>query len=311
MAVEDKKKIKQYESLDELNEELKPKHLRIENINAEDFEKVYPLLKTLDPKMPEKRWKNLFTYKWKGARDFFGFGLYHNSKLVGFIGTVFSQREHHKHSENICNLTSLIIKEDHRNQGLSKYLLAAVLSLKDTTVTGFSASERAYQLYKTLGFQEFETDRIKIPTYKNLLSKGKTPVEIKKVSNHNVGMLNEKEKEIYHDHKPYRSYHMIMNDGKDYCYLVFSIIFRNKRVTAYLNYISHPSVFNKYIRKFCKYLFLRHIALFLVIDKRLIHITSKLSFTEEQLPVPKIYKSERLKPKDIENIYSELILLDI
>lgn len=311
MTASEKKIMKRYESIDELNEELKHKHLRIEKMHAEDFDKVYPLLKILDPKMPEKRWRNLFIYKWKGVQDFFGFGLYHNSKLVGFIGTIFSQRELHKQTENICNLTSLIIKEDYRSQGLSKFLLAAVLSIKDITITGFSASERAYQLYKSLDFQEFETHKIKIPTYKNLISKAKSPVDIKKVSNHNVGLLNEKEKEIYHDHKPYRSYHMIIKDGKDYCYVIFNVIFRNKRVNAYLNYVSHPAIFNKHLRKFCRYLFLRHIAIFLIIDKRLIHITNKLNYTEEKLPVPKIYKSETMKPQDIDNIYSELILLDI
>jgi hypothetical protein len=208
-------------------------------------------------------------------------------------------------------MTSWIVKDQYRGQSLS--LLLPVLRLRDHTITDLTPSNNVIRILERFGFKELDS-RIKIllPTggfrRDNSIDKCRFIQDMNRMK----GILNEKEMRILEDHfdYPYLG-HLLAYDDKSHCYVIFTIVGKTRFPYCFIQYISNLELFSIYSRTIRSRVAKTGLTPIVLVDSRLVR-GIKLSFSYE-LPIrfPKLYKSSRLQPEQIDNLYSELVLLNL
>ena len=116
---------------------------------------------------------------------------------------------------------------------------------------------------------------------------------------------------IFNDHKIYRCSHFLLIDKEHYCYLIYSKLKRKRISYVHVHYFSDADLFARAYRQIRNSILSHCGAYFILIDSRLVE-NLKLPFSF-CLPyrTPKQYLSSTLEPQQIDNLYSELILLEL
>ncbi len=127
----------------------------------------------------------------------FGYVLKCDNEIVGFLGTIFSQRKINNKNYIYCNLHTWIVNKSHR---LNSYLLLLPLIERNCLIMTFTPVKSLIGLYQKFGFKRLEMKYklISLISFfgflkKNLFHIEKNVDQIKK-------KLNEDEWKIYQDH---------------------------------------------------------------------------------------------------------------
>jgi hypothetical protein len=248
----------------------------LQKVDASMFDRVYPLLREHDPSLDRTTWQRLFNYQWFHPEDYCGYGLFDDDRVVGYLGLIFSQRAIASQVERFCNLSTWIVQEPYRGHSLS--MMLPVIKLRNYTLTDLSPFPEVAELAKRLGFKELDL-KLKL-----LLPFG-FPFQVLNSNHlqisHNPSLiqtiLKGEDLKLFLDHQSYPNCkHLTIFSNTQYCYLIFTII-RNKSFSyCHIHYISH------------------------------IHVSWELPFNSI-----KLYKSETLSIQSIDNLYSEVILLNL
>ena len=275
------------------------------------FREVYPLLQQIDPSLTEAAWSSIFNYKWEREQDYCGYCLFEGKEIVGFLGLIFSKRMVDDTIECFCNMTSWIVKEQYRGHSLS--LLLPALRLKDHTITDLSPAKNVIRILERFGFKELDS-RVKILLPTGIFGRDNSTgnCHISLDMNQIMGILNKKETRILKDHfnYPYIS-HLLAYNKNSYCYVIFTIV-RNPILSyCYIHHISNVKQFSIYSRMIRSKITKAGKTRFVLVDSRLVR-GIKLPFSFD-LPIrfPKLYRSSSLRPEQIDNLYSELPLLNL
>lgn len=285
----------------------------IEKATINNFEEIYPFLKAFDNSHNKNGWRKIFDYSFSNNEGYCGYILRDNREIVGFLGYIFSKRIINNREEKFCNITSWIVKKKYRNNSLS--LLYPILKLKDYTITNISSGRKElYQISKKLGFKDLDSYLIILyPLFKisSLLKKKSKVITIK----NNIGTFLAKDQSLYKlfkEHINYKCCHLLVEtkEGK-ICYIVFTKVKRKKISFAYIHYISDIDIFIKNVDKLKISIIKNYKIFFIIIEKRFLKGNNvSFSFTNK-LCCYKVFKSNCLDKYDIDNLYSELILLNI
>jgi len=285
--------------------------IRVEIATAGDCEEVLPLFEGFrNPKITEEQWRSLFHYTWPAPTDARGFILRDGKRAVGFFGTVWSERTVDGRIERICNLSSWITLPEYRNHSL--LLFKEVAALRDCTITCHSPAPQLYPLYKRFGFRDLETKlRILLPRPAwqgvgtwlgdRALS---DPDEI-------APLLNESDRAILEAHRIHRCGHLLLLGNTDACYLIFTKTKGKRFHFAHVHYLSNGTVFARNLDRVRLHLLLSTGTPLVMIDARLVAELKFPHSREVALGVPHIFRSETLAPEQVDNLYSELILLGL
>ncbi len=128
-----------------------------------DFDAIHPLLLDFaNPVMAREDWRRmLFTPPWPVEESTRGYVLEDAGQAVGFVGTIFSAREVRGTHRHFCNLSSWVVREPYRASSLQ--LLLPVLGLRTHTIVNLSASARAHEIFRGLGFRSLEERQVLLP----------------------------------------------------------------------------------------------------------------------------------------------------
>lgn len=277
----------------------------LQKVDRSMYEEVFPLLLDLNAQV---NWRNVFDYNWQ-AEDYCGYGLFDGKEVVGFLGLIFSRRAIADRVENFCNIHSWIVKPQYRDRSLS--LLLPVLRLKDCTLTDLSPAPRAIEILQRLGFKRLDSKlRVLLPVGR----RNRSAIEIVHLSQEKPQIAEQFSKQdlkLFQDHISYSNcYHLLIDNGKNYCYVIYTIVKQAFLSHCYIQYISNIQIFSQYSGAIRSEI-IRHSRIpLVVVDSRLI-APFKLPFSYD-LPFsfPKLYRSSSLKLAQIDNLYSELILLN-
>jgi len=285
--------------------------ITIQKIDVSMFSEVYDLLQYFGNKqLTAEDWKNIFEYQFGQEENYCGYGLFDGRNLVGFLGMIFCKRPVDNSIERFCNLTSWIVKHGYRKHSL--FLLQPVLKLKHHTVTDLTPTGVVYRVEKRMGFSELDSRmRLLLPTVR--FSRGRSPESICCSNDENFieRKLHDRDLRLFQDHRLYDCRHLIVSDSIDYCYLIYTRVKNSKIPYCYIQYISNLDQFSEYSGLIRSHIIRNTKTPFILVDSRLVQQTRlPLSF---DLPVRslKLYKSSSLKPAQIDNLYSELVLLSL
>ena len=250
-------------------------------------------------------WASAVTPPWRVDSPNHGFMLKENGLVVGAYLAIYSDRVIDGHLERFCNLAAWCVLEKFRSHGLR--LVHAMLAQQGFHFTDLSPSGNVVALNKRLNFRSFDTTTALVP---NLPWPG--PAHTRVTSDPEVigRTLRDRDLEIYRDHvATSASRHIVVQRGDEYCYL---IVRRDRRkrlpVFASILYVSNIDLFEDVARAVFRHLLLRHRALATLAEIRVVGIRPPMSIALMSAR-PKMYRSDRLRPEQIDYLYSELACL--
>jgi hypothetical protein len=286
----------------------------VEKVTPAMLDDVIPLLSELDDTHSREEWREIFDYQWESDEGHVGYALVDDRKVVGFNGAIFSRRIIDGREVRFCNLTSWIVKEQYRTESMR--LVFPFLKLKGYTITNLTMNERAWDITRRLGFKNLDTNvRILFPVPGlSATRKEEAPVIVSDQSKI-AEILDPVNLKIFIDHSHYNCGHLVIKDKYGYSYIIYT----RKRYRKYncdisyahIHYISDRSAFLRRLNKIKSY-FLKSLKyFFLAVDERLIGNATIPYSKVYQLKVPRMYKSDVLSREQVDNLYSELVVLGL
>ena len=123
--------------------------------------------------------------------------------------------------------------------------------------------------------------------------------------------LHDLDLKLFQDHRHYKCGHLIVCDNSNYCYIIYTRVKNSRMPYCYIQHISNLKLFTKYNGMIRSHIARSAKTPLILVDSRLVHQT-RLPFSFE-LPVRslKLYKSSNLRPAQIDNLYSEAVLLNL
>jgi len=285
--------------------------MELRRVGVEDLEDVLPLLlKFRNRRMSREDWQRmLFSYPWPSQRRH-GYGYYEDGVLLGFLGTIFSQRRLAGRTETVCSFSSWVVEE--RARGTSVLMVRPLLrDLEGVTITGFTPAPTTCAVFQRFGFRPFETTRLILAPLPPLGSLRRSlgasatfaPERIRE-------RLTGLEAEILRDTLPCpRVRHVLLTRGEEQCYLVARLDRPRHLRAAELLYIGNLPLFWD-LRALVHAAFLRSMgAAELVVDGR--YAQGRKVGAARPLPRVRLFRPSRpeITPDMIDGLYSELMTL--
>ena len=286
--------------------------MQVKEAKAQDFEAIYQLLKTLDKKPKRSKWLQLFSYK-KPTNKTYGFILLNdNEQIVGFVGTIHSQRTLQNQQIKLCNITSWVVQDAYRNQSLR--LLYKALADKSCVYSNLSASKTVQLILEQLKFKLIEQyGIIFVPIFSFWTFK--TSLKLKTDLNIIKDFIDTQELQILEDHQDHHLLGFHIANAQDQCLILAKKVKKKSLPFIHIYYISKLDFFGKYFSHKANRILWQHKAIAFLVDERILQgqTISNTITKKVKLPATRLMKS----PKDLQNLqlndnlYSELTLLGL
>jgi hypothetical protein len=292
--------------------ELKP--MEVIDATPDSFEFVLPLLRYFEsgtPHLTAEHWRRLFHYTWEPPGETRGFLLLDKNRVVGFEAFINHRRWIDGKEAWIANGSSWVVLPEYRRFAIllkepwmrlhrehpelcSTGLSAKKgLDLNAVSRTGAVLDSHYYIMYPT-------------PEGSGLLWQASNDPEVL------WNRLGDEERRLYLDHQCLPCDHTVLWRGDEVCYVVSVRRSGPKGFSAAnIMYVSSAHLFRRAIDRIKLALFQKTGAVWLTVDERFLgswqpHFGRRVPFT-----VPKTLASSTLAPAQIDNLYSEQILLEI
>ncbi len=267
--------------------------------------------------VPRAAWKRLFDYTWFGEKPDFGYILAIGNEIVGFLGTVYARRQIGSQTNIVCNLSSWYIHPEYRGWGTA--LLASAMRDEGMTYTALTPGPTSQLVFKGLRLAPLIERRIVMPPFLHAETlRGPRPIISFKPAIVRQ-WLDERQRAIFDDHAAYDCLQLILSAGSERAYIVvkrraMSLRRLHRLVPAVAKfpyseilYCSAPSLLARYLEPVKLRILHRQRTLALVADERLFPVRPR--------GVPKrdyaLYRSPLPEARDLDRLYSELVLLPI
>jgi hypothetical protein len=285
-------------------------NVRLERVRPDMFDEIYrELLLLLDPRKPVEEFRRIFEYPWRTDEDYVGFALFDGRQVAGFIGLIFSELVVENRPERFCNVTSLIAKKTHGAE--AALLLFPLRTLREYTITNLTCNHTAYRLFSRLGFSVLDERRTILYPSRASFSSGRAAEwtvvhEAEEIRPH----LGPEHQRILDHHIPYAE-HLLVRRGERYCYIVLTLGRYRLFPSARIHFVSDQAVLAESWPTVQRSLWRRHRAVLAQCDSRLLRGVVLPGSRPTAMSIPRLYRSDRLRPEQIPNLYSELILLNL
>ncbi len=257
-------------------------------------------------------WDGLFNYPWKPDGFPYGYAIFNQEKIVGFLGTIFSERLMHGKTWTCCNTTCWFVEPEFRNQIQALRLFAPILKMKGLLITNMTPSEGAIRICEQFGYKSLDQEQVVIPVLPLPSFRTGKPLLVSFDPNEIKGYLTAEEEKIFRDHECFECKHFLIkerNSGK-HCYgIATALPMRRleflKGQWLNLCYLSNADVFARNYRHMRIKLWREGRYFVLRYDARLVPgQLSRLASRGEKI---RQYKSSEPPPWMVDNLYSELV----
>jgi hypothetical protein len=279
--------------------------VQVKPIRGADTGRVAAFLHAnLNTRVTVDDWTRAVDVPWSIDAPNHGFMLLDGDTIVGAYLAFYSQRTIDGRPERFCNLGAWCVLPEFRFHSLR--LLNALLGQPGYHFTDLSPSGNTVPVNVRLKFRFLDTTTALIPSLpwpswpgKNRISSDPALIE---------RTLKGRELEIYRDHASTKAArHLVMIRGAESCYVVFR---KDRRKSlpffASILHVSNPRLFSKMVRPLARHLLIHHLVLATLAELRVVGDRPWPSF---RLPSarPRMFKSTRLEPDQIDYLYSELV----
>jgi hypothetical protein len=273
-------------------------------IGAGDLPRVGRFLSVAASKrIPAPVWAESLRPSWSTTVPNHGFMLLADERVVGVYAAFYSERAIGGETRRICNLAVWAVDDAHRAEGLR--LVRAMLRQAGFDFTDLSPSGNVVELNKRLGFAELDTTCALVPN----LPYPVLPRDISVICEPGAieARLSGEDLVIYRDHARARAArHVVLADGAETCHVMFRRDRRRKLpLFASILHVSNAPLFARGSRHVFRHLLVRHRIPFTLAELRVVGERPRPSWLVPA-PRPKMFRSDKLRPDQIDYLYSEL-----
>ena len=127
---------------------------------AADIETVCRLLhEQMNRRLLPERWRRITTYGWLADKPDFGRVADDGGRIVGFVGSVYADREIAGRRERVVSMSSWYLDKAYRGQGLGFELMGSATADDSATYTMITVSPRNLAMLPKLGYRILDHDR--------------------------------------------------------------------------------------------------------------------------------------------------------
>lgn len=276
-----------------------------------DADAICLLLHTrMNSKISVERWLQLMNYKWLDNKPDFGYVVESDGQVLGYCGMVYADRTlgmgDQLRTERIVSMSSWYLDKSLRGKGLGRDML--IECIKDPTLTyaTLTNSKKPLAIVEALGFQVLEDHRY---CWRKTGQLHPSVIIITDV--HSIlDRIDSHQKKIINDMHGYALVPMLVEVDRQQSLLFFSIKSKADDVLWYdLMHASDQEIFVHCAQALADCL-LPDSPSVLAADGRFVN-KAPAGTASERLPVARYYVSQRVAPREIDHLYSELQLLDL
>lgn len=275
-----------------------------------DFDLVHPLLAGFGNRaMSREDWRRmLFDLPWKVDEPSRGFVLVEGGRAVGFLGTIFSNREIAGRTWRLCNLSSWIVEPAHRSSSFQ--LVLPVMSMRSYTILNLSASPTAHEVFRSLGFMVLEDEQalvVPVGAIPRALS-SRVSLELRPESIR--AALDPAERRIFDDMRGTLAMQLLLTSGTRRCHIVATRSpWKGRMKLAHVQYASDGELLAGNLALVTWGFFrIAHTA-GVRLDGRHAPLSLPAFAVRRRLPLPQLYRpaDPDLTPRMLDGLYTESV----
>ncbi|HXB84783.1 GNAT family N-acetyltransferase [Mycobacterium sp.] len=254
----------------------------------------------------------LCTTNWLADNPTRGFVLTDGGRIVGYCGTIYSQREINGKTGIVCNFSSYCVAPAYRGRGLAATLVAAAVRDEHITYTSHTPAPPTQRVLEDLGFAILERHVLLFPPGLNAETLWQSRVDID-VNDRTVrASLGQAERRIYDDHAPYDCLHMTARDARGTAYLVVKrrlprVAWWQRFPFSQILYCSAPDVLARNLERIKLAIMWQQKTFGIAMNERLFPKAPRAIRKKDIAQ----YRSPGFTPNELDLLYSEFVLLDI
>ena len=281
----------------------------------------------LNQRISPPSWARVMASPWPVEAPNHGFMLRDGNRVVGAYLAFYSERQVGGRRERFCNLACWAVLPDYRLHSVR--LLKALLAQPGYHFTDLAPSAKVESLNARLKFRYLDTSAALIPHLPWPGRPGRTKISTD--PDVITGTLTGAELGLYRDHAhACAARHLVVIRGGESCYVMYrERWWRGFPAFAAILYVSNPGLYHRVLLPLSRYLLIRRRLLATVAELRIIGrrppLSMRLPYPQDVLRrhdsrmsrsyaaryqgtiPPKMYRSARLEPGQVDDLYSELV----
>ena len=277
-------------------------------IGKDDLDEVALFLhRHMNDSFSQAEWKRGISQTWMSEVPNYGYMLKSDAQIVGVLCAIYSEQSIAGSLKRFCNPHSWCVLADFRKRSIE--LVLALIRQKNYTFTMFSPNKDGLEIFKYLKFQPLDNRILILLNLPSAHGSGKViefqdKQQIKRY-------LPELAARHYLDHMqfPWLNFLCFRNKNQ-YGFLIYKRYRFKKLASAWIMYISDAALFHQCWPAIRTCLLLKHGLFTSKIEARLLDQPIKTWFEPEQ-GAQKFYLSDEVSANGIQNLYSELVALDL
>ena len=271
------------------------------------------LLEFKNALLTKENWRQLFVDHSGLQNGRFGWLLADGDDVVGFLGTILSERRIRGEAVRLCNTSSWIVKPEYRSHSLALHLKA--VADKGVTVTNFSPRPEVLNLLEKLGFTRIDrSERIILPAVTARTFMDRCEILTK------PGAVQEalKGESLRHfrDHQLPFNRHVLLRTPEGDCYVMMNRTLKTIRGKlrlpfARVHHIGAPDIFVRHLEKLVVRVAASAKVVAMIVESRMLRGTPPWhSFMRPGAELNAAFRSKKLTAEDIDGLYTEAVLLN-
>jgi hypothetical protein len=282
---------------------------RVSPITRDDVATVARFLhENLNSRISAENWLRGISPAWSAESPNHGMMLRVDERLVGAFPAIYYTRDIAGSRVSICNPHSWFVLESHRKQSMS--LVLSLVRQKEYQFVMLTPNATVAEIFQFLKFRLIDSGLIMLPalpwplTVFDSVTVATQPVVLD-------GFLDTLSLQVYKDHceLPWLL-HLAVGDSKGQCYIVFKRHQIKGVPVARVLHISDPSVFHRLWRSISNALILRF-GLFGVLSEARWLTQVPWPAIRRVNGQPKLLSGDLLDDHSIDDLYTELVALDL
>ncbi|TMM52360.1 GNAT family N-acetyltransferase [Sulfitobacter sabulilitoris] len=269
----------------------------------DDREEVARFMQAVFPKAKWgfETWQALLDGRWGEPQDSYAITVRDDGRLVGVLGLVPANRMTSDGWAKTIDMSSWYLLRDYRMQGIGHRMLDLATADPAIAVTNYSSAPAAVPVLEKAGFRVLDdTRRIWRPRA--------DAAPLKLLSD--PAALTDKDRRVLADHTGLNLISFAVDTPDDPCLLVISVKRKHDDYVTYeVMYLGNRPAFAAHARRIADTVLPAREAV-LSVDQRFVPADID-SDASAQFKVPRHYAPGVIAPHEIDNLYSELVLLDL
>ncbi|GJL75496.1 hypothetical protein [Nitrosomonas sp.] len=278
-------------------------------ITRHDLDEVAEFLHHhMNSRFTQQEWKKGISKSWLPDAPNFGFMLRCHSRIVGVLCAIYSEQDIAGCLKRFCNPHSWCVLSDFRARSID--LVLSLIRQEGYTFTMFSPNKDGVEIFKYLKFKPLDDQVLIFLNMPSLLGAGKI-LNLQSFEQIKL-LLPDRAAQHYVDHIDFPWLNFIFfSEQERYGFLIFKKQRYKRLASAWIMYVSDTALFCRCWPTIRTHLLIKCGLFTSKIEARLLEDQRMKTWLDSEQGARKFFLSKELSADCIQNLYSELVTLDL